>query len=130
MTTLRVMCSTSLPANSLVRQGSGDFVAKYQAAADEAWPLAKQGLGKLAGPDVQPMLESRFARPTLATILAPVVAANFKVRDCAPANRMITALAPLPPRNAAAAFVAFWQMSHADPKDQKDILPICPYGQK
>ena len=62
--------------------------------------------------------------------LAPTVAANFKIRDCAPANRMITALAPLPPRNAAAAFVAFWQMSHADRKDQKDILPICPYGQK
>ena len=130
MTTLRLMCATSLPSTALLRQSNSAFAAKYAAAADTAWPLAKVGLGKIAGPDVQPMLESRFARVALGTILAPIVAANFKVRDCAPTNRMLTALEPLPPRNAAAAFVAFWQMSHADRKDQKDILPICPYGQK
>ena len=130
MTTLRVMCAPSLPANALLRQSDSAFVAKYAAAADDAWPLAKAGLGKIAGPDVQPMLESRFARVALGTILAPIVVANFKLRDCKPANRMLTALDPLPPRNAAAAFVAFWQMAHADRKDQKDILPVCPYGQK
>jgi hypothetical protein len=129
MTTLRVVCATSLPANALVRQANGDFVAKYQAAADAAWPLAKQGLAKLAAPELRSMLDSQFVRPALVAILAPTIAASFKVRDCAPANRMITALAPLPPRNAAAAFVAFWQMAHANAKDQKDILPICPYGQ-
>lgn len=130
--TLRVVCTPQLPASSLLLQPNSQFLAKYQAESDSAWPLAKQGLGKVGGPDLKPLLESQLARPALAGMVGPLFAAQFKPQDCAPTDRLVTMLAPLPPRNAAAALVAFLQMAgerrKADPA-KKDLLPICGYGQ-
>lgn len=132
MTTLRLVCQPSLPADALLLQPSSDFLGKYQAASDGAWPLAKSGLAKVGGPDVKPLLESDFARPAVVAMIGPMFAASFKKQDCAPTNRLVTMLAPLPPRNAAAALVAFLQMANERKKKdpaQKDLLPICEYGQ-
>ncbi len=130
--TLRVVCTPQLPANALLLQPDSQFLAKYQAESDSAWPMAKQGLGKVGGPDLKPLLDSQLARPALAGMVGPMFAAQFKPRDCAPTDRLVTMLAPLPPRNAAAALVAFLQMAHerrkTDPAKQ-DLLPICGYGQ-
>ncbi len=132
ITTLRVICTPKLPANSLLLQPNSQFLAKYQAESDSAWPLAKQGLAKVGGADLQPLLDSQLARPALAGMVGPLFAAQFKPQDCAPTDRLVTMLAPLPPRNAAAALVAFLQMAQErrkkDPAKQ-DLLPICGYGQ-
>jgi hypothetical protein len=132
ITTLRLVCATKLPANSLLLQSNSQFLAKYQAESDSAWPLAKQGLGKVGGADLKPLLESQLARPALAGMVGPLFSAQFKPQDCAPTDRLVTMLAPLPPRNAAAALVAFLQMAgerrKKDPAKQ-DLLPICGYGQ-
>jgi hypothetical protein len=131
MTTLRLLCQPSLPADALILQPNSDFLGRYQAASDGAWPLAKSGLAKIGGPDVKPLLESDFARPAIVAMIGPMFAASFEKRDCAPTNRLVTMLAPLPPRNAAAALVAFVQMANERKKDpaKKDLLPICGYGQ-
>jgi hypothetical protein len=113
-------------------QSNSQFLAKYEAQGDAVWPLAKQGLVKVGGPDIKPLLDSQFARPALAGIVGPLFAVHFKPRDCAPTDRLVTMLAPLPPHNAAAALVAFLQMADErrkkDPAKQ-DLLPICGYGQ-
>ncbi len=130
--TLRVVCTPKLPAGALLLQPNSQFVAKYQAESDSTWPLAKQGLAKVGGADLTPLLDSQLARPALAGMVGPLFAARFKPRDCAPTDRLVTMLAPLPPRNAAAAFVALLQMTDErrkkDPAKQ-DLLPICGYGQ-
>lgn len=130
-TTLRLICTPSLPADALLLQPNSDFLAKYASAGDSVWPLAKSGIAKIGGADVKPLLDSDFARPALAGIIGPMFAASFRKEDCAPTNRLVTMLAPLPPRNAAAALVAFLQMANARKKDpaKKDLLPICGYGQ-
>lgn len=130
--TLRVVCATKLPANALLLQPDSPFLAKYQAEGDSAWPLARQGLGKVGGPDLKPLLDSGLARPALAGMVGPLFAASFKPEECAPTDRLVTMLAPLPPRNAAAALVAFLQMADERRKKypaKQDLLPICGYGQ-
>lgn len=131
--TLRVMCAPRLPANATLMQSDGPFIAKYQAESDAVWPLAKAGLARIAGPDLRPMLDSGLARPALAAMVGPLFAADFHVEDCAPTERLVTMLAPLPPRNAAAALVVFLQMvderRRKDPA-KPDLLPICRYGQQ
>jgi len=131
VSTLRMLCTPSLPANALLLRPDSDFLAKYQAAGDAAWPTAKSGLAKIGGQDMQGLLDSDFARPALAGLIGPMFAASFHKEDCAPTNRLVTMLAPLPPRNAAAAVVAFLQMANERKKDpaKKDLLPICGYGQ-
>lgn len=132
LATLRLICTPGLPADALILQPNSEFLGKYQAASDGAWPAARTGLGKIGGPDVQSLLDSDFARPALASMIGPLFAANFRPQDCAPTNRLVTMLAPLPPRNAAAAFVAFLQMANERKRQEpakKDLLPICGYGQ-
>ncbi|MES2753957.1 MAG: hypothetical protein V4659_04755 [Pseudomonadota bacterium] len=120
-------CAASLPPGALLRQPSGAFVAKLEAASDAAWPAARGAIGKLAGPAVAPLLDSELARPALAGIIAPLIVADLKPADCPKLDRLLTLLSPLPARSIAALGVTILQYAQDDARRGKQPkLPLCP----
>ncbi len=118
------VCAATLPSNALLRQTSGGFVEKYRAEAETAWPMAKAAVAKIAGEEMKDILDTDAARPMMSALLAPIIAKDIKTKDCAKINRIVTLIAPLPPRNAAELVVTVLQMRKE--KGPKDDLPICP----
>ncbi|PAX09602.1 hypothetical protein [Sphingomonas lenta] len=124
------VCATRLPATSLVRRSAGPFIAKYDAAADQAWPQAKAAVGKLALGLADGLLDSDFARPVLVSLIAPQLVGRIQQSDCGTIDRLVTQLEPLPPRNTASVIVTSLSYLKAQrAKGQRvDVpdLPLCP----
>lgn len=120
------VCAT-LPANAFLRQPSAAFMARINAGVAPAMSAAQSGIRKLLGPDAGFIADSQFAIPTVRAIIAPAIAQEVKPADCPGLDRIVTNLAPLPPRNLAAVFAALLQLSQNDEK-RAPRLPICPMG--
>jgi hypothetical protein len=120
------VCVT-LPANAFLRQPSAAFMARINAGVAPAMPAAQSGIRKLLGPEGQFIADSQFAIPAVRAIIAPAIAQEVKPADCPGLDRIVTNLAPLPPRNLAAVFAALLQLSQNDEK-RAPRLPLCPMG--
>ena len=123
------LCAARLPATSPIRRADGALIARYQAAADEAWPGARAAIVKLSDPTVDILLQSDYARPLLTSIIVPLIVGRIAVRDCGTIDRLVTNLAPLPPRNSAAIVVTTLhylkrQKASGKAADVPD-LPLC-----
>lgn len=127
-----IVCATRLPATSLVRRTDSDFLAKYQSAADRAWPNARAAIVKLSDPMIDSLLQSEFARPLLTAALAPVLVGRINPADCGTIDRFVTQLAPLPPANTAGVIVTTLRYFKAEKAKGKAInvpdLPLCTEG--
>jgi hypothetical protein len=126
-------CAAVLPPSALTRQVGGAFLAKYDTAANTAWPTARAALEKVAGPDMAPLLQSEFTRPLLVSLLAPALVGQIDVQDCPEIDHMVTLLEPLPPRNAAGLVVSALQLirekqqaGKLDARLPTLDLPLCP----
>lgn len=117
----------SLPPRSFLRQPSAAFMARINAGVAPAMPAAQSGIRKLLGPEGQFIADSQFAIPAVRAIIAPAIAQEVKPADCPGLDRIVTNLAPLPPRNLAAVFAALLQLSQNDEK-RAPRLPLCPMG--
>jgi len=128
------VCAQRLPATSLIRSGNGPLIAKYQAAADRAWPAAQGAIAKLSDPAVTLLLQSEYARPVLTSLIAPLVVGRVAIEDCGTVDRLVTLLEPLPPANTAGVIVTTLRYLKADharsgAKSSKTGLPeipLCP----
>jgi hypothetical protein len=124
------VCAARLPATSLIRRDGGALVAKYQTAADAAWPSAQSAIVKLSDPAVTLLLQSDYARPVLTSMIAPLIVGRIALDDCATVDRLVTLLEPLPPRNTAGVVVTVLQYLKADKarggKAAVPDLPLCP----
>lgn len=124
-----MVCAARLSNTSLVRQTSGPFLAKYQAAADRAWPNARTAIVKLINPTAEMLLQSDYARPLLTSLLVPQLVGRINPADCGTLDRLVTALAPLPPRNTANVIVTALTYFKAEKAKGKNIatpdLPLC-----
>lgn len=122
------ICAAQVPASSLLRQTGGPFITRYQAEADRAWPAARAALGRVAGPDVAPLLQSDFTRPMLVSLLAPALVDIVQPGDCREVDRIVTLAQPLPPANAAGLIVATLKLTRdkqAQFGNQTLDIPIC-----
>ncbi len=125
---------TNLPVTSLVRRGSGPFIAKFNAEADRAWPAAQAAIAKLSDPRVSMLLlQSEYARPLITSLIAPMVVGRVQTSDCGTIDRIVTMLEPLPPRNVAGVVVAAVQHLKAEKARGNALggvpdLPVCPAG--
>ncbi|MBS0283451.1 MAG: hypothetical protein JSS15_03430 [Proteobacteria bacterium] len=122
---------TALPPASLVRRPSSAFLARYEAAADSAWPAARAAIVKLSDPAVDMLLQSDYARPLLTSIFAPQIVGHVQPGDCPTIDRLVTLLEPLPARNTAGIIVATLQYLKARKSRGKQVaavpdLPVCP----
>lgn len=125
-----IVCAARLPATSLVRRTDSDFLARYQSAADRAWPNARAAIVKLSDPMIDSLLQSEFARPLLTAALAPLLVGRINPADCGTIDRFVTQLAPLPPQNTAGVIVTTLRYFKAEKAKGKAIsvpdLPLCP----
>ena len=122
------ICAARIPAGSLLRQQGGPFISRYQAEADRAWPAARLALGRVAGPDVAPLLQSDFTRPVLVSLLAPALVEVVQPKDCSEIDRIVTLAEPLPPRNAAGLIIATLKLTRdkqAQFGNATIDIPIC-----
>ncbi len=117
-------CATALPATALLRRTSGPFLARYEAETDAAWPRAKAALSRLTAPQAIQLLDSSFAAPLVASLIAPMVVGNVDPTDCPRLERAANLVAPLPPRNVAGLIVLFAQVDAERPRPQMR-LPLC-----
>lgn len=123
-----VACAAQLPAASLLKRRASPMLARYDAEADRAWPAARAAIVKLSNPTADALLQSQYARPLLATLIAPLIVGRINPRDCGTIDRLVTSLEPLPPRNTAAAIVAAVQYARrAQPGERNPVaaLPLC-----
>lgn len=124
-----IVCASRLPATALLRRTDGDFLSKYQQAADRAWPNARAAIVKLSDPMIDSLLQSEFARPLLTAALAPVLVGRINPADCGTIDRFVTQLAPLPPANTAGVIVTTLRYFKAEKAKGKAInvpdLPLC-----
>lgn len=125
------VCAARLPANSLIR-GNGTLIAKYETAAEQAWPAARAAIVKLSDPTVDTLLQSDFARPLLTSLLVPFIVGRIGLEDCGVIDRLATQLAPLPPRNMASVIVTALQYLKSEKARGRQVavpdLPLCPIG--
>lgn len=124
---------TALPAASLVRRPSSTFLARYETAADAAWPAARAAIVKLSDPAVDMLLQSDYARPLLTSLLAPQIVGRVQPADCPTIDRLVTLLEPLPARNTAGIIVATLQYLKTRKARGKQVaavpdLPVCAAG--
>ena len=103
--TTAAVCAASLPAGAYLRRSVAPLTAKFAAEGEAAWPLAKRGLDKLAGPDAAAMLESELARPMVTAMVAPMLTREIRTSDCPDIDRVLGLIAPLPAKNTAALLV-------------------------
>lgn len=122
------LCAPQLAAGSPIRQGSA-LTARYQAAADQAWPTARAAIVKLSDPAADILLQSDYARPLLTSIIVPLIVGRIATRDCGTIDRLVTNLAPLPPRNTAAIVVTTLKYLKREKAGGKAVavpdLPLC-----
>ena len=127
-----VVCAQRLPANSLLRDANDSLIAKYDAAADRAWPVARAGLVKLSDPLISPLLDSDYARPLLVTMVAPLIVGRIAIEDCPTIDALVTDLAPLPARNTASVIVTTLRYLQTEKAKGRSVavpdLPLCPGG--
>lgn len=121
-----VACAGELPATSLLRRARSPLLDRYDAEADRAWPAARAAMVKLSNPEAEALLGSQFARPLLTTLAAPLIVGRVATKDCGTIDRLVTLLAPLPPRNAAGVIVT--TLRHLQARGERDVaaLPLCP----
>lgn len=117
----------ALPPRAFLLQPDTAFMARINAGIAPAMPAAQAGIRKLLGPQGQAIADSQFAIPTVRAIFVPMIGQQIKPADCPGIDRIVTNLAPLPPRNLAAVFVALAQLSQNDEK-RGPRLPLCPMG--
>ena len=124
-----VVCATRLPASSLVRRTGGPFLAKYDAEADRAWPIARAAITRMIDPMADVLLQSSYARPVLTSLLVPQLVGRIEPADCGTLDRLVTQLAPLPPRNTASIIVTALAYFKAEKAKGKNVavpdLPLC-----
>lgn len=124
-----VVCAGRLPASSLLAQPNGALQAKYDAAADRAWPVARGGLVKLSDPLISPLLDSDYARPLLVTMVAPLIVGRIAIEDCPTIDALVTDLAPLPAANTASVIVTTLRYLRKEKAKGRSVavpdLPLC-----
>lgn len=127
------VCGARLPATSLIR-GGGTLIGKYESAADQAWPSARAAIVKLSDPAIDTLLQSDYARPLLTSLLVPFIVGRIRLEDCGTIDRLVTQLAPLPPRNMAAVVVTALQYLKAEKARGRQVavpdLPLCTNGNR
>ena len=126
-----VACATALPATALLRQTASPLLGRYDAEADRAWPAARAAIVKLSDPQADALLGSAFARPLLTSLVAPLIVGRIATKDCPTVDRLVTLLAPLPPRNTAGVIVTtlgYLAAQKPAPGGKSPIagLPLCP----
>ena len=123
---LRNKCRATLPTDAyLNRTDSSD---RFRKNADEHWPQAKEAFGIIAGGDaITDMIGNDGARKLLLSLITDGIAKDVKPKSCAGVDRMLAALAPLPPANMEMLLESFFLLGLGTNESSKTgKFRICP----
>ena len=119
----RSKCAVSLPASTSLLKENSEQLAKYQAAAENAWPQAKKAVVVLAGEKLPSGIDDTLLRPITDAILSGMIGEEIKPKDCELIARIYHDLEPMPSSNVASLAVSILQAATKD--DKKQDIPIC-----
>lgn len=112
ITGMRDKCGKTLPATAYLPKSGGVLAQRYKPGAAQAWPKAKPIALRLAG-DMAKLLASMpdEAMKTLAgSFVGTAVAKEVPSENCGSIDRVMEAVAPLPPENMARLMVTLMEM--------------------
>lgn len=120
-------CSSILPATAPLIQSGPVLAGRYQAAADEAWPLAKVAFDKMSGLKIGAALGDEGLKGVMDASLGPLIANEVKPNDCPKIDRVVNILEPLPAKNMAMLITTLVEFgSESGKATKKNPLSICP----
>lgn len=126
-------CGPVNGATSFLSSNGRNLAERYRPTAMTAWPAARPALKKLAGPDgsLLDMMSDENLRLFSSTLVATAVLKSIDPRQCGDIDRIMRAVAPLPPENMS-MLVGILLEIMARPKAQaavaktKSPINICP----
>jgi hypothetical protein len=103
LATVRDKCGAGLASDSPLRDPASAWATRYQAAAKEAWPRAKDAMINMRGADMtaadKKKLSEMLSPALVDAILAPIIDKAVTPQSCPTIDHVTTLLAPLPPAN-------------------------------
>jgi hypothetical protein len=124
-------CQPHLSTTGFIAKSGGDFVARYRTGSEASWPLAKIAFFKFAGKDAT--LSAMRGMPD--SLLKGLISFGITTKatndissdDCGTVERLLEALAPLPPANTATVIAIAMEMGASKRSTKgKNDLSICP----
>lgn len=123
-------CRPALPADSFLSRDSAGLIARYEPVAETAIRTLRPTMSKfIPGRDVLDKLDDDTLRKMLAAGVSTQLARDLKPERCADVERVVVALAPLPPENMAMLFGALFRFLSRVPKSggkSSGPFQICP----
>ena len=104
---VQIMCEPELPADSYIFTNGDDLEARFADAADGSFAAAQDAILQLGGADdpgvteLMAQMPPEVMAPFMSEIIAGKVAQELPVSACAPINRTMELLDPLPTQNFA-----------------------------
>ena len=95
---LRDKCKGAVPGKAYLN--TADASDRFRPVAELRWPVARKAFAKFAGGDgVLKLIGDDASRKLLIGSITQGIAKDVKPKSCAGIDRMLAALAPLPPEN-------------------------------
>jgi hypothetical protein len=124
-------CAPVLGKDSwLARSGSG-LAGRYAERKAAVWPEAKAAILKVAGGSGDPMMDmvrsmpDDSLRPFADSLVVAGIAEKLPANRCAPINRFLSLIAPLPPESTAELVALTLGVLSRSDKPKIGKLPIC-----
>lgn len=123
---LRNKCRAALPTDAYLNRT--DASDRFRKTANEHWPQAKEAFGIIAGGDaITDMIGNDGARKLLLSLITDGIAKDVKPKSCAGVDRLLAALAPLPPANMEMLLDSFFLLGLGnDQGNSVGKFKICP----
>ena len=123
---LREKCRPALAADAYLNRPEAS--SRFRKNADTHWPQAKEAFGIIAGGDaITAMMGDDGARKLLTSLITDGIAKDVKPKSCAGVDRMLAALAPLPPANMEMLLDSFFLLGLGNEQSGKaSKFRICP----
>jgi hypothetical protein len=125
-------CAPSLTSTGFFKKSGPGMVSRYRVSGDKAWPEARKAFFKMSGNDKSMAtlnaLPDDMVKGLISIGIASAMADDIKPTDCPKVERVVEALAPLPPENTATLIGVFMEMGASRSADSKSPkgFKICP----
>ncbi|MFK7841318.1 MAG: hypothetical protein AB8B54_03550 [Sphingorhabdus sp.] len=119
----RSKCTGTLPATAPLLAKNSEQLAKYVAASESAWPLAKGAVAVIAGDKIPADMDDSLLRPIADAMFGQLIGEEIKPKDCGIIDKIYSDLEPMPSANLASLAITIVQS--ATKNDKKQDIPIC-----
>lgn len=124
-------CAPVLGKDAWLSQSGSTLAARYAEHKAAVWPEAKAAILKVAGGSGDPMMDMVKAmpdeslRPFADSLVVAGIAEKLPTNRCAPINRFLSLISPLPPESTAELVALTLGVLSRTDKPKLGKLPIC-----